>query len=200
MENQGSYWLYLIGVFDHPQIRSLLSRIPQNKLLQIIRTPLLESASTIHQDLFSGLKRSLGQLKFRLDRYKKFILVFAPEKNHPASIKSTFVEFCKENNISHAIENRITRESVVKGNAYWIIEDSDLLDLIKIGEKKGFSVGNEFGILSYNETPVKEIIRNGITVISADFAKMGRAISSFIINPKKTKEILEPEIIIRNSL
>ena len=64
----------------------------------------------------------------------------------------------------------------------------------------GFRIGYDLGILSYNETPMKEIIRDGITVISADFAQMGQSISRFIANPKQTIEVFEPDVIIRNSL
>jgi len=72
--------------------------------------------------------------------------------------------------------------------------------LIKTGEETGLQLGKELGILSYNETPMKEIIRNGITVVSADFAKMGRIIARFIMDPKYTTEFFYPEVIIRNSL
>jgi DNA-binding LacI/PurR family transcriptional regulator len=61
-------------------------------------------------------------------------------------------------------------------------------------------LGQDLGILSYNETPMKEIIRSGITVVSVDFVKLGQSISGFIANPKPTNEIYIPEVIIRNSL
>jgi len=64
----------------------------------------------------------------------------------------------------------------------------------------GFSLGREIGILSYNETPMKEIIRNGITVISVNFVQMGQSIARFISTQKPTNEIFIPEVIIRNSL
>ena len=47
---------------------------------------------------------------------------------------------------------------------------------------------------------MKEIIRDGITVISTDFAQMGQSIARFITNPKQTIELFEPDVIIRNSL
>ncbi len=200
LENLGSYGLYITTGFDDPQVRSALGRIPQKKLLQIIRPPVLEGVSSITQDFYSGLKKSLEKLKDRLSTYEKFILIFPFRKGHPEEIKTAFTEFCAENRIKHQVEKKVTRELVSKGTAFWVIEDSDLISLIKMGEEMHLKLGSELGILSYNETPMKEIIRNGITVVSVDFVKMGQSISRFIANPKQTTEVFMPEVIIRNSL
>jgi DNA-binding transcriptional regulator YhcF (GntR family) len=200
LENLGSYGIYVVTGFDDPLIKAVLSRVPSRKLLQIIRPPLLEGISSITQDFSSGLKKSLEKLKDRLSNYEKFILVFPPKKGHPEDIKTAFIEFCTKNGITHQVEKKVSRELVSKGTAFWVIEDGDLISLIKISEEKGYPIGKELGILSYNETPMKEIIRNGVTVVSADFAKMGLAIARFIANPKTTNELFAPEVIIRNSL
>ncbi len=200
LENLDSYGLYVITGFDDPHVKTLLSRVPQKKLLQILRPPVLPECSSVTQDFYSGLKRSLEKLRDRLVRYETFILIFPSEMNHPVEIRDAFAEFCKENRIAHSVEKKLTRNLIARGCAYWVIEDSDLISLIRIGEEMGFQLGKEIGILSYNETPMKEIIRSGITVVSADFSKMGRAISQFIANPVKTTVLFNPEVIIRNSL
>jgi len=127
-------------------------------------------------------------------------LIFPPEMNHPVEIREAFAEFCQENGIAHRIENKLSPDLIARRRAFWVIEDSDLISLISIGEEMGFHLGREIGILSYNETPMKQIIRNGITVISVDFSKVGRDIARFICNPVKTTTLYHPEVIIRNSL
>lgn len=199
-ENLGSYGLYVISGFDDPQVISVLSKIPSKKLLQIIREPVLEGVSSIIQDFYSGLKKSLEKLKERLSKYQRFVLVFPQRKGHPEKIKTAFAEFCAEIGIAHQIETKVTRELISKGTAFWVIEESDLISLIKIGEEMNLKLGHDLGILSYNETPMKEIIRNGISVVSVDFVKLGQSISRFIANPRPTNEIYFPEVIIRNSL
>jgi DNA-binding transcriptional regulator YhcF (GntR family) len=199
-ENLGSYGLYVISGFEDPQVKSVLSKIPAKKLLQIIREPVLEGVSSIIQDFYSGLKKSLEKLKEQLSKYERFVLVFPQRKGHPEKIKTAFEEFCAEIGIAHQIEKKVTREFIAKGTAFWVIEESDLISLIKIGEEMNLKLGQDLGILSYNETPMKEIIRNGITVVSADFVKLGQSISRFIASPKPTTEIYFPEVIIRNSL
>lgn len=198
-ENLGSYGLYLVTGMEDPQIKSTLKRIPPKKLLQIIRPPLLDEVSTIHQDFFTGVKNSLEKLKERLSKYNDFVLIFPEKKGHPQQIKAAFAEFCYEFGIIHAVEKKLSRDLIQAGTAFFVIEDSDLISLIKMAEEQCLNLGSELGILSYNETPMKEIIRNGITVISIDFARMGQSISRFIVNPRPTSEIFTPEVIMRNS-
>jgi len=199
-ENLGTYGLYVISGFDDPQVRSVLSGIPSKKLLQIIREPVLEGVSSIVQDFYSGLKRSLEKLNEPLMKYQRFILIFPQRKGHPEKIKAAFAEYCSDFGIAHQIEKKVTRELISKGTAFWVIEDSDLISLIKIGGELQLKLGQDLGILSYNETPLKEIIRNGISVVSIDFVKLGQSISRFIANPRPTNEIYFPEVILRNSL
>lgn len=199
-ENLGAYGLYVITGFDHPQVETLLSRVPQKKLLQILRPPVLPECSYVSQDFCFGLKKSLEKLIYRLTRYEEFVLIFPTQVNHPQEIKDAFTGFCTENQVTYRVENKLSRNLVSHGRAFWVIEDSDLISLIRIGEEMGFHLGKEIGVISYNETPMKEIIRNGITVVSADFLKMGKTIARFIANPVSTTVVYHPEVIVRNSL
>lgn len=199
-ENLGSYGLYVVTGLEDPQIKSTLNRIPQKKLLQIIRPPLLDHVSSIHQDFFTGVKNSLEKLKARLRNYNNFTLIFPEKKGHPQQIKTAFLEFCSENGIPHSIEKQLSRNLIQTGTSFFVIEDSDLILLIKLGEEQHLKLGSDLGILSYNETQMKEIIRSGITVISVDFARLGQSISRFIANPKPITEIFTPGVIVRNSL
>jgi len=99
LENLGSYGLYLTTGFDDPQVISALKCIPPRKLLQIIRPPVMAGGSSITQDFYSGLKKSLEKLKDRLAKYEKFILIFPFRKVHHEEIKAEFTGFCTENKI-----------------------------------------------------------------------------------------------------
>jgi DNA-binding LacI/PurR family transcriptional regulator len=72
-----------------------------------------------------------------------------------------------------------------------VIEKAKLQDL---------KLGSDFGIISYNETPLKKVVENGITTISTNFEAMGRILAQMIL--KGTKEQIENKctLIIRNSL
>ena len=58
--------------------------------------------------------------------------------------------------------------------------DNDLVVLIERLVESKFKVGKDVGVISYNETPLKKIILNGITTISTDFESMGEETAKLI--------------------
>jgi DNA-binding LacI/PurR family transcriptional regulator len=85
-----------------------------------------------------------------------------------------------------------------KGDLFITIEESDLVSLVKQVREDEYQLGRDIGIISYNETPLKELL--GITVISTDFKVMGEAAAEIILNKKKTSFKVPFNIIERDSL
>ncbi|MBC3787124.1 DNA-binding LacI/PurR family transcriptional regulator [Spirosoma sp. LMG 31448] len=72
--------------------------------------------------------------------------------------------------------------------------------LIKRIKDTALRVGEEVGILSYNETLVKELLLDGITVISTDFEQMGRTAAQ-LVQGNTIRQIRNPfRLIVRQSL
>lgn len=61
-------------------------------------------------------------------------------------------------------------------------------------------MGSEIGLISYNESLVKRIIRGGITVVSTDFTEMGYLIADWLKTGEKVKSVVDTKIIKRNSI
>lgn len=85
---------------------------------------------------------------------------------------------------------------VKKGDAFIVIEETDLSSLIKNCRTKGLKIGKDVGIISYNETPLKEVLLDGITVISTDHEKMGESAANLILSNSK-ESIKNPFVFIR---
>ncbi len=60
--------------------------------------------------------------------------------------------------------------------------EDDLVTLIEKILATKLKVGKNVGVISYNETPLKKIILNGITTISSDFEMMGKSTAQLILN------------------
>jgi len=80
--------------------------------------------------------------------------------------------------------------------AYIVIEESDLCNLIKESRIKNLRIGKDVGIISYNDSPLKEILLDGITVVSTDHTKMGETAAHLILENSKEK-IKNPFVLIR---
>ena len=61
-------------------------------------------------------------------------------------------------------------------------------------------MGKEVGVVSYNETPLKKIILNGITTISTDFQMMGEKAAQMILEPSTEHVAIPFYLTLRASL
>lgn len=200
-EHMGKYGLYIITPIQDRRVLGMLDKIPGDKLLQIVRPVCSKKEiSFLSQDFYEEVVLALGGISERIKSYKEFILVYPEGSFHSPDIKKAFNRFCEENKISHSIEEKLVITSIRKNTAYFVIEDSHLIGLIKTTEKLGLRLGKDLGILSYNDTPMKEIIRQGITVISTDFELMGRKAAEFALNRSPVQEVIETKIILRKSI
>ena len=80
--------------------------------------------------------------------------------------------------------------------AYIVIEESDLSNLIKKSRNNNLQIGKDVGIISYNDSPLKEILLDGITVVTTDHNKMGETAARLILENSKEK-IKNPFVLIR---
>ncbi len=81
-----------------------------------------------------------------------------------------------------------------------VVNDRDLVILLKQAERQSMALGKDFGIISYNDTPLKEILAGGITTLSTDFKLMGQTMAS-LLNKKSIETIENPwRLNIRKSL
>jgi len=200
-EHMGKYGLYIITPIQDRKVLGLLDKIPGDKLLQIMRPVCSKKEiSFLSQDFYEEVVTALNGISERIKSYDEFILIYPEGSFHSADIKKAFNRFCDENRISHSIEEKPLLNSIRKNTAYFVIEDSHLIKLIKSAEHSGFILGRDIGILSYNDTPTKEIIRQGITVLSTDFQLMGRKAADFALNRRPIQEVIETKIILRKSL
>lgn len=121
------------------------------------------------EDIFNALVQALPQL----EKYDTLKIIFPENSYYPEEIVNGFINFCQEYTFAYKVVHDIRQEEIGKGEVYINLMDDDLVLLIeKIIDSK-LEVGKEVGVISYNETPLKKIILNGITTISTDFEAMG---------------------------
>ena len=118
---------------------------------------------------------------------------------YPRRILHGFRKFCIEYKLDFEILNEIYDDMILKkGDLFITIEEADLVNLVKQVREDEYELGSEIGIISYNDTPLKELL--GITVISTDFKVMGETAASMILNKEKGKFKVPFNIIERESL
>lgn len=96
--------------------------------------------------------------------------------------------------------SNLKREKIKSGTCYINIVERDLALLLEKILAQKLEVGKDVGIISYNETPLKKFILNGITTISTNFEYMGKAAAQLIKNKSKEHVEVPFDIIIRASI
>jgi len=149
----------------------------------------LGNAIKVYQDFTNDIYTALDSGMEQLKKYKKIILVY-PSKAiypYPRGIVKGFKRFCVKNELEYEILDEIydSMELQIK-DLYIIIQEQDLVNLVKQARDRHFKLGEDIGIISYNDTPLKELL--GITVISTDFKKMGTTAAKMILNKEAHTE------------
>ncbi len=198
----GRYSMYVVMNIDNRTIDPILSKIDSNKLLILdMGKPENGKINYLLQDFNSSLQNCLKEGLSQLKKYNELILVYSKNSTpHPAESVSAVQIFCKRNKIKFRKTEHLKDSDIEKGQAYFVIRDADLVQVIKTCRTKHFELGKDVGVLSYNDTPMKQIVGGGITVISIDFEKMGKQAAEFVKNKQKIGKVLPSFLILRDSL
>ncbi|MFC4873813.1 GntR family transcriptional regulator [Negadavirga shengliensis] len=164
-----------------------IKQIPEDQLIVMDNylPELGEDIAGIYQDFKMDIYDALHEGLSRLYKYDKLILVYPnhPIYPYPREIKEGFKKFCKEYNFSHEVLDKIYPDMELRSNdAYILIEEEDLVNLMKQVKDNGYSLGKDLGVISYNDTALKTLL--DITVVSTDFRAMGET-ASFMIKKNK---------------
>ncbi len=154
----------------------------------------------VYENFSKDIYDALFQLKKPLQKFSKLKLLFPEASYYPKEIVDGFVSFCKSFLFDYAIIDDLSNDEVNIGDVYINLMEDDLFELLEKIEDKKFTIGEDLGIISYNETKAKKFIINGLTTISTDFEKMGRAAAELVLQHSK-QHIENPfKLIVRQSL
>jgi len=160
-----------------------------------------EEIRQVYQDFENDIYNALTEGLEKISKYKKLILVY-PEKSvypYPRRILHGFRKFCTDHAIDFEVIDEVYEDIVIKrGDLFLTIAERDLVNLVKQIRDEELVLGNDIGIISYNDTPLKELL--GITVVSTDFKFMGQQVANFILSKEKGKIKAPFHFIDRNSL
>jgi Periplasmic binding protein-like domain len=198
----GEYDRYVVTAFADPTVGAALGVLDPRRLLllDLYAQVAGDGCAWIIQNFDAQLVRALSSGLGRLRDYSQFTLVFPPDKHHPLEIRDAFRRFGEMHDLKTSIVPKLTEQTVEPGVAYLVIEDSDLVSLVKYCDRTGHRLGREVGVISYNDTPLKEIVAGGISVVSIDFYDLGRRAGREILEPSPIRDIQPTRLLLRKSL
>jgi len=200
-ENMGKYTHYVIipiaGKIE------LVKDFDEKSMFFLDGIPNSENFNYVSQDLNKGTAESLESIKDKITAYSHFNYLFPPFVIEYAGqeIAKGVSSFCKKNSVSYSINHNFKPEDIKKGELYLIARDKELISFIHEIRCRDWRLGIDVGLISYNETELKEIIEGGVTTLSTDFKEMGRQAAEFILDPQIcSKKVIPTKVYLRNSL
>lgn len=203
-EKLGKYSYYAVMPHFNEDVSKILSKIPEKKLIIIDKSvPALWGKyaaifQDFEEDIYHGL--TLGIKTFH--KYNRFVFSCSesPFQFIPEGCIKGFKRFCNDINVPFEIVSKLNLPDVQKDTIYLLYSDMELISLIKEVESRNWMPGKEVGIISYDETPMKEILKGGISVLSTDFRHMGMKVASFINGETFCQQANPFQFILRSSV
>ncbi|QJD95258.1 GntR family transcriptional regulator [Mucilaginibacter robiniae] len=188
LENAGDDYTHYVIVSHFLEggenAHELINRIPKDKLIlldKLIKGVDGDCAAVyenFEKDIFSALEQALPQLR----KYHTIKITFPESTYFPNEILQGCSNFCTQYGFHYKVAHQVETEPIDAGEAFITLMEHDVVTLVERILQTDLQVGKDVGVISYNETPLKKIILNGLTTISTDFQKMGEVTAQLILN------------------
>jgi DNA-binding transcriptional regulator YhcF (GntR family) len=199
-DSNGDYTKYIIMPTNLVEASSIIKTLPVNEVYILDQTNSeLKSYPAVYQNFVKDIYDALLKGKSRLKKYKKMIIIF-PGFREPLGMKEGFINFCTDSSFDYEVITDFSNRIIQIGEVYVIPSDRDLVSVIETSKRQNLQLGVDYGIISYNDTPLKKVVENGITTISTNFEAMGKILAHMISKGERKQIENNCALILRNSL
>jgi len=180
----------------------IINTIPKEKLviLDKLLPGITGNYAAVYENFAQDIYAALEQALSRLVNYDTIKIIFPEHSYFPKEILTGFYKFCQQYAFSHKIVHQIADEEINVGEVYISLMEDDLVILLERLMAQNLVVGKDVGVISYNETPLKKIILNGITTISTDFKALGASAAQMILDNEAAQIAIPFYLQMRKSL
>ncbi|MES2827959.1 MAG: GntR family transcriptional regulator [Bacteroidota bacterium] len=167
--------------------RDIINHIPKEKLVLLDKkiAGVDGEYAAAYENFEKNIYEALEQAKEELSKYHTLKIIFPRKSYFPKEILDGFHRFCQQYAFSHHVVSNISTEPINEGEVFINLMEADLVILLERLISLNFKIGKDIGVISYNETPLKKILLNGITTISTDFKFMGTVAANLILDNSK---------------
>ena len=200
---RGKYDYYVLMPHFNCDVTAVLDRIPAERLLLLDAFPegYSRNCAAVYQRFYTDAYEGLKALLDKLRRYEALHIVYNGRFQYmPDDYIAGAYRFAGEFRYPVYVERDFDMDAIAAGHCYMAVSERDLAAMIKSITAKKLIVGHDIGLLSLDDTPLKEVLIGGITTLTTDFALMGRTAAE-LIRSGEQRRIANPwRLILRGSL
>lgn len=199
-DNIGNYSKYIIMPGNVEGIETLIVALPKDDVYIIDQMrDSLQHYSGIYQNFVKDIFEALTTYSEAIEKYSHFIIVFPGEKE-PIDMVNGLKKYCEIYHKKYTVLSGFQKHDFKKGQLYLIPNDRQLVEAVEKCREIHLKLGSDIGIISYNETPLKKVVENGITTLSTDFSQMGKRLAQMVIKGEKIQIENPAKLYFRKSL
>jgi DNA-binding transcriptional regulator YhcF (GntR family) len=186
-ENYSHYVIIPHFIEGEEHARDIINEIPKDKLILLDKkiSGVDGSYAAAYENFEKNIYDALEQAREELSKYHTLKIIFPKKSYFPKEILDGFHRFCQQYAFSHHVVSNIGLEPINEGEVFINLMEADLVILLERLISMNLQIGKDVGVISYNETPLKKILLNGITTISTDFKFMGTVAADLILDNSK---------------
>lgn len=186
------------------KVLEIVGKIPNRKLILLDHNldALPGNFGSIYQDYeedtYHGLVEGLETLK----RFDRLNVISMPGSLYAPFIQKGIKRFCMEYGIPYELHDEIVSSKIRENEVFVILNgqlDEELIELVRVAKSKDLVIGKDIGIISYNDSPINEIILDGLTALSTNFRQMGELAGKMILEKSLKKIKCDYKLVRRNS-
>ncbi len=189
-------------VEDEDKAVSLINMLPKERLILVDK--LIPEISgefpAVYENFEQDINEALKEALPALSKYSAINLIFPENSYYPKGIIRGIQNFCFEFAFGFKVIHDLQSEKLKKGECYINVMEADLVILLQKVLDQNLQLGKDLGVISYNETPFKQFILNGLTTVSTDFVSMGKTLAEMILNPTQDRIENPFKLTLRNSI
>jgi len=194
-EKASYYNFFVVMPSANTATLSVLSPLDPKQVL------LLDGGYKDHKKHFSGVYQNYEKDIYSLlsshrgltQKYKRLFLV-SPDPAVYKDIVSGFKKFAKTEVIKSTVIHKIDTASIQRGDAFIVMDDEELVQLVNCAKASRLSVGRDIGVLSFRETMLKSAIADGISTMTPDYLAMAKSVVAMIAS--RDSEVIENPFIL----
>lgn len=167
------------------QAAKQLARIPNRKLIMLDRLQpnFTGNFGAVYQDFENDIYEGLCQGLEQGGSIGRLRVITLPSSLYGSEIQKGIELFSRQKGIPVEFLTSAP-ENIREGDTFLVLNsqlDAGLVDLARIIDGSGLTLGKDIRIISYNEYDMNELILGGLTTVSADFREMGRLAAEMIL-------------------
>lgn len=195
----GDYDYYLIWpklIQDFPEVKSQIRKIPQNKLIHVGANSKTQPNISLSKNILNSLKE-LPKLNAKYDQWA--ILFPEETSNTQQEWKDALCLAAGKMNIEVTGISTSEVHTINKKTLCFTWDSPQLLSLLNHCQNSAMRTGEDIGLISLKDHPLKKALAGGITTLTLATEKLGGYAAQLVLKQAKDSLAFETELTIRNS-